>query len=95
MVVHRHAGFPRHARAETGGGNPLLGRAVVAHASLALVHAGHAGAPLADPVVDDDLGLQPAHVIVEVHAALVRPGFLPFAVEPENPNRSVAVLATP
>ena len=74
VVVHGHAGFPVHAGAEAGGGDFLFGRAVIADALGALVHAGHAGAGLADAVVDDDVGLEAADVVVEVHAALVGPG---------------------
>src|ERR1022692_1599295 len=90
MVVHGHARFPIHAGAEAGGRDFLFGRAVIAHARSALVHARHAGASFAHTVIDDDTGLEAAHIVVKVHAALVGPGAFPFAVKPQNAERAVA-----
>src|SRR5262249_37833891 len=89
MVVHRHTRLPIHTRAESCRWNFLFGRAIIADA-FALVHAAHAAAAFANTVVDDDVRLESTDVIVEIHAALMRPGTLPLAVEPKNAERTVA-----
>ena len=60
------------------------------NALLALVHPGHAGTGFAYPVVDDDIGLEPTNILVEIPPARVRPRRFPFPVEPQNTDRAVA-----
>ena len=84
MIVQRHARFPIHAGPKTTGRNLLFGRAVIADAFVAGVHAFHAGAGFADAVVDDELRVQRTQIGIKIHAAFVGPGRFPFAVEPHN-----------
>ncbi len=79
VVVHRHAGLPVDA-GQALRRDLLLGRAGSRREF-------HPAAP--DAVVDDDVGLQGAHEVVEVAAALVVPGALPLAVEPEDVDGAV------
>src|ERR1039458_7636879 len=89
MVVHGHARFPIHTGTEAGSRDFLFGRAIVANALSPLVQARHAGAGFADAVVNDDTRLEAADIVIEVHAALVRPGAFPFAVKPQDANGAV------
>ena len=49
----------------------------------------HSLSPFVHAVVDDNVVLEPAHVGVQVLAHLMRPGVLPFPIEPEHPDITV------
>ena len=50
----------------------------------------HAPPTLVDSIIDQNVRLQRSHVGVEIQSVLVCPGILPFAVEPEDAQWSVA-----
>src|SRR5690606_1801660 len=82
-VVHRYAAFPIDAR-QAGVRHLLLRRSEIACIAWTPIESSHPLAPLPHAIVDDDVLLQRAYIIIEVLAVGFRPPVDPLSIEPED-----------
>ena len=88
ILIHGDAALPIHAR-KTAIGDLLLWRSEIAERGLGELGLEPIGRLLGDAAVDQCVGRELVAMIEQRGAEFLRPGALPFAVEPHHPHLAV------